>query len=308
VFHLRNLLKIKQFFFVKIIYLLKHNLFKMENYGGNESTNEVPAYSNYPLYNATYAPSDINGYYTPNGQYLYPNYYGGYYQQQQNNYNQYMYQYPNYNYNTPLESSTTLAVEKTESITNTSTESNVSSTSSASLTSVNGDYVTTISPVPNVNECPGESTPNNSLVANNQLIQNSSSFYPTPPSADVSNTSETNVANDVNRIISNDVSRKRTSKSPEVIPNDSDEENVEEVVQSRIKRRTRTQFNKYQIDYLEAQFNVNHYPDVPTVDNMAEKLGLAIERISVWFQNRRAKYKKTKKPSNFSAERLYSVS
>lgn len=34
------------------------------------------------------------------------------------------------------------------------------------------------------------------------------------------------------------------------------------------------------------------------VDRLSDKLGLSIERISVWFQNRRAKFKKTKKPSS----------
>lgn len=68
----------------------------------------------------------------------------------------------------------------------------------------------------------------------------------------------------------------------------SDDEPINES-ESRVKRRTRTQFNKYQLDTLEDIFHKNHYPDVQTVDNLAEKLGLTIERISVWFQNRRAK-------------------
>ena len=49
---------------------------------------------------------------------------------------------------------------------------------------------------------------------------------------------------------------------------------------------------------MEAIFNKSHYPEVHVVDKLSDKLGLSIERISVWFQNRRAKFKKTKKPSS----------
>lgn len=48
---------------------------------------------------------------------------------------------------------------------------------------------------------------------------------------------------------------------------------------------------------MEAIFQKSHYPEVHVVDKLSDKLGLSIERISVWFQNRRAKYKKTKRPS-----------
>ena len=49
---------------------------------------------------------------------------------------------------------------------------------------------------------------------------------------------------------------------------------------------------------MEAIFNKSHYPEVHVVDKLSDKLGLSIERISVWFQNRRAKFKKIKKPSS----------
>ena len=63
------------------------------------------------------------------------------------------------------------------------------------------------------------------------------------------------------------------------------------------KRRSRTQYSKQQIDCLEAIFLKSHYPEVHIVDKLSDKLNLSIERISVWFQNRRAKFKKTKKPA-----------
>ena len=268
----------------------------MENYESNEISNEVSEYSNnYPaVYNPTYAPTELNGYYSQNGQFSYNNYYANYYAPPLN-YGQFGYQYPTYNYSAPLEPLTTLAVEKPESIANTSNESSISTTSSASLISANGDYVSTVSPIPNAEE----STPYNSLVTSNQVSQNLSGFYPTPPSGDVSNISENNLTTDSHR----------KSQSPEVVPKVIVSQTGNESAESH-KRRTRTQFDKYQIETLEAMFGVNHYPDVQTVDHLSEKLGLQIERISVWFQNRRAKFKKTKKPTstNFSAERLYSVS
>ena len=72
----------------------------------------------------------------------------------------------------------------------------------------------------------------------------------------------------------------------------------------RSKRRTRTKFTKHQLDILEATFNKTHYPDVTVVDRLSNLLNLATERISIWFQNRRARYKKTKKqdPSNLNGE------
>jgi hypothetical protein len=46
---------------------------------------------------------------------------------------------------------------------------------------------------------------------------------------------------------------------------------------------------------LEATFQKTHYPDVAVVDRLAQVLNLGTERISIWFQNRRARYKKDRK-------------
>ena len=61
------------------------------------------------------------------------------------------------------------------------------------------------------------------------------------------------------------------------------------------RRRNRTQFSLSQIQSLESVFEKTHYPEVQLVDRLSEKLNLSIERISIWFQNRRAKDKKSKK-------------
>lgn len=65
---------------------------------------------------------------------------------------------------------------------------------------------------------------------------------------------------------------------------------------NRSKRRTRVKYEKEQLDLLEASFQRTHYPDVNVVDRLAEILKLSTDKISVWFQNRRAKFKRSKKP------------
>jgi hypothetical protein len=61
------------------------------------------------------------------------------------------------------------------------------------------------------------------------------------------------------------------------------------------KRRTRTKYDERQIEILEATFRRTHYPEVSVVDRLSNLLNLTPERISVWFQNKRAKSKREKK-------------
>ncbi|XP_065888333.1 homeobox protein unc-42-like [Dysidea avara] len=64
-----------------------------------------------------------------------------------------------------------------------------------------------------------------------------------------------------------------------------------------LSKRFRTAFSVEQLKALEYSFRLCHYPDVYTRELLARYTNIDENRIQIWFQNRRAKYRKRERRS-----------
>ncbi|KAM9800251.1 homeobox protein ANF-1-like [Syngnathus typhle] len=64
-----------------------------------------------------------------------------------------------------------------------------------------------------------------------------------------------------------------------------------------VGRRPRTAYTSSQVNVLEAVFQVNSYPGIHLREHLARSLDLDEDRIQIWFQNRRAKLRRSLRES-----------
>ena len=69
-----------------------------------------------------------------------------------------------------------------------------------------------------------------------------------------------------------------------------------ENLKPRTRKRLRTIFTSQQVNLLEAAYSYSKYPDANLKRLLAMKLDLPVDRVQVWFQNKRTRDQRACKP------------